>query len=232
MNSRVKLARIAGILYLLIIVFGLIAQIFVRDNLVDYENAIITAKNILSSELWYRFGFISELLMLVCDVGVATILYILLKDTNKNLSLIAYVFRMTSIGVLSVTALSHFAALSFLNSSGYLDVFITTQLEAFALFSIKIHGVGYNISLLFFGIHLFILGNLIYKADIFPKYLGFLLSFGGVCYVFNSIVWFQFPDLVKYIYPAILIPCAIGEWIFCIWLIIKGIKVNSNSIDE
>ena len=49
MHSKVKLARIAGLLYLLIIIFGLIAQVFVRDNLVDYDNATNTAKNILAS---------------------------------------------------------------------------------------------------------------------------------------------------------------------------------------
>ena len=232
MKSKVKYARIAGVLYLLIIIFGLIAQIFVRDSLVDYENTTITAKNILASEAWYRFGFISELLMLASDVCVATILYILLKDTSRNLSLASYAFRLTSISILSVTALSHYAALSFLNSPAYLDVFNTAQLEAFALFSIKIHGVGYNICLLFFGIHLLILGYLVYIADIFPKYLGVLLIIGGACYATNSIVWFQFPGLVKYIYPAILIPSAIGEWIFCIWLIVKGIRVNSISIVE
>lgn len=150
MNSKVKLARIAGVLYLLIVIFGLIAQIFVRDNLVDYGNATVTAKNILASESWYRFGFISELLMLVCDVSVATILYILLKETSRNLSLVSYAYRLTSIGILSVTALSHYAALSFLNSPGYLDVIGEAQIEAFALFSVKIHGVGYNICLLFF----------------------------------------------------------------------------------
>ncbi len=231
MKSKVKLARTAGVLYLLIVIFGLIAQIFVRDNLVDYGNAAVTAKNILASESWYRFGFISELLMLICDVGVATILYILLKETSKNLSLLAFAFRLTSIVILSVTALSHYSALSFLSSPSYLNVFNADQLEALALFTIKIHGVGYNICLLFFGIHLLFLGYLVYLADIFPKYLGVLLFIGGICYVLNSIVWFQFPDLVKYIYPAIIIPCAIGEWIFCIWLIARGIKVNANTID-
>lgn len=231
MKSKVKLARTAGVLYLLIVIFGLIAQIFVRDNLVDYGNAAVTAKNILASESWYRFGFVSELLMLICDVGVATILYILLKETSKNLSLLAFAFRLTSIVILSVTALSHYSALSFLSSPSYLNVFNGDQLEALALFTIKIHGVGYNICLLFFGIHLVFLGYLVYLADIFPKYLGVLLFIGGICYVSNSIVWFQFPDLVKFIYPAIIIPCAIGEWIFCIWLIVRGIKVNANTID-
>ena len=225
MYSKVKIARIAGFLYLLIIIFGLIAQIFVRDNLVDYDNATTTAKNILASEFWYRFGFVSELLMLVCDIGVTTILFILLRETSKNLSLLSTLFRLASIIILCMTALSHYAALFFLKGSGFLDVFTTNQLNAFALLTIKLHGTGYNISLLFFGFHLIILGYLIYIADIFPKFLGVLLLVGGTCYVFNSFTWFLFPSLAKMIYPAILIPCAIGEWIFCFRLLIKGVNV-------
>lgn len=224
MNSKIKIARIAGLLYLLIIVFGLIAQIFVRDSLVDYQNAATTAKNILASEFWYRFGFVSELLMLICDIGVATILYILLKETSKNISLLSTLFRFASIIILSVTALSHYEALSFLKESGYLNVFNSDQLNTFALLSIKLHGTGYNISLLFFGVHLIILGYLIYLSNLFPKFLGVLLLIGGLCYIINSLIWFLFPQFVNTIYPAILIPCAIGEWIFCFWLLIKGVR--------
>lgn len=83
-----------------------------------------------------------------------------------------------------------------------------------------------------FGIHLLLLGYLLYIAEIFPRYLGVLLFIGGICYILNSIVWFQFPLLVKYIYPAIIIPSAIGEWIFCIWLIVRGIKLSSNGNDS
>jgi uncharacterized membrane protein len=157
MTSKVAIARIGGFLYLLIIVFGLIAQIFVRDNLVDYTNATVTAKNILASEFWYRFGFVSELFMLVCDVGITTILFILLRTSNPNLSILSTSFRLSSITILSVTALSHYAALSFLKNSDFLNVFTYDQLNAFALLTIKMHGTGYNVSLLFFGFHLIIL---------------------------------------------------------------------------
>ena len=224
MLSKRKIARLAGFLYLLIIIFGLIAQIFVRDKLVDYDNAATTANNILAAEFWYRFGFVAELMMLVCDIGVTTILFILLKETSKSLSIVSTFFRLASIIILSVTALSHYAALSFLTGPDFLNVFNPAQLNAFALLSIKMHGSGYNISLLFFGFHLIFLGLLVYKADIFPTYLGVLLLLGGICYIINSLTWFLFPNLVKLIYPAILIPCAIGEWIFCFWLMLKGIK--------
>jgi Domain of unknown function (DUF4386) len=228
MDSKSKAARIAGFLYLLIIGFGLIAQIFVRDNLVDYDSASITAKNIIASDSRFRFGFISELLMLICDIGVTTILYLLLKDFSKTLSLLSTFFRLASIIILSVTALSHYAALFFLSGARYLTVFNSGQLSALALFTIKLHGSGYNISLLFFGFHLIVLGYLIYSSDSFPNFIGILLLIGGICYCINSITWFQFPTFIKKIYPAILIPCFVSELLFSLWLLIKGIRVSHN----
>lgn len=161
--------------------------------------------------------------MLICDIGVTTILFILLKETSKNLSLLSTLFRFASIIILSVTALTHYAALTYLKGESYLDVFTSSQLNAFALLSIRLHGTGYNISLLFFGFHLIILGYLIYQSVLFKKFLGIVLLISGICYIANSFVWFLFPDFVKSIYPAILIPCALGEWIFCFWLLIKGV---------
>lgn len=224
MSSKIKLARIAGVLYLLIVGFGLLAQVFVRDALVDYNNATITATNILASGFWYRFGFVSELMMLVCDIGVMAILYILFRDFNRNLSLVSTFFRLASILILSVIALSHFAALFFLGDAAYLTVFNPDQLNALALLSIKLHGAGYNISLFFFGIHLIFLGYLICQSRLFPKVLGILLLIGGICYNVNSLTWFLFPDFVNTIYPAILIPCSIGELLFGLWLLVKGIR--------
>ncbi|RZL34296.1 MAG: DUF4386 domain-containing protein [Pedobacter sp.] len=172
------------------------------------------------------FGHIPdcELLMLVCDIGVTTILFQLFKETNKSLSFLSTLFRITSIIVLSITALTHYAALSFLDGPAFLDVFSRDQLNANALLSIKLHGVGYNISLVFFGFHLLILSYLLFISDMFPKFIGILIAIGGFCYILNSFIWFLFPNVVPIIYPAILIPCAIGEWIFCFWLMIKGTK--------
>lgn len=79
--------------------------------------------NIVASEFLYRLGFVSELRMLVCDLGVTTILYILLKDFNRNLTLLSNFFRLTSIIVLGTVALSHYAALFFLAKEEYLTVF-------------------------------------------------------------------------------------------------------------
>jgi Domain of unknown function (DUF4386) len=223
MEQRIRQARIAGFLYLLIVVFGLIAQVFARDGLVNYSNPTITSENIRNSELLFRFGFVSELLMLICDIGVATILYVILRDFSRILSILSTFFRLASIIILSVVALTHYAALYFLQGSDYLMVFKPEQLEALALLSIKLHGAGYNISLFFFGIHLIILAVLTLKFFPFPRTIGILLLIAGLSYSLNSLIAFMIPALVRFIYPAILIPCFIAELTLSIWLLWKGI---------
>lgn len=220
------MARIAGVLYLLIIIFGMCAQIFVRDHLVDYENATTTAKNILASEFLYRFGFVAELLMLICDVGVATILYLLLRDFNRSLNILSTFLRLVSIIILAGVALAHYASLYFLKEN-YLTSFDANQLAGMALLSIKLHGAGYNISLLFFGMHLIFLGYLFYWSKLIPRLLAILLVLAGICYIINSFTWFLFPSAVNTIYPTIMIPCFIGEFLLTLWFFIKGVRQNS-----
>jgi len=218
-------ARIAGLFYLFIIVFGLIAQVFVRDRLVDYGNATDTANNIIASEFLFRFGFVSELIMLVSDTIVTLILYILLREVSRNLALLSIFFRLLSISILSVTALNNYDSVIILKDSQLPVVFDAGQQHALALLSVKLHGSGYNISLIFFGIHLLFMGYLVFKSGAFPKILGLMLQFGGLCYISNSFIWFLFPTFVTTIYPAILIPCFLAELFLCLWLLLYKVKV-------
>lgn len=167
-------------------------------------------------------------MMLACDVAVTMILYVMLRSVNAGLAMLSTFFRLVSISILGLTALSHYAALQMLGDAGYLKVFETGQLQALALLSIKLHGSGYNISLFFFGFHLLLLGILIAKSGLFPRILGFLLQIGGTCYIVNSLVWFLFPAFVSVIYPAILLPCFAGELFLSLWLLIRGRKIEAN----
>lgn len=88
MNSTNKLARAAGFLYLITIVAGGFAEAFVREGLSVSGNAIATAQNILASEQMYRFGFVADLVCLICGTFLTLIFYILFKPVNKNISVI------------------------------------------------------------------------------------------------------------------------------------------------
>ena len=48
--SPKKAARVAGMLYLLLIIFGVFAEMFVRSKLIVWDDAAATASNIMGSE--------------------------------------------------------------------------------------------------------------------------------------------------------------------------------------
>ena len=59
--SQRKAARVAGLLYLLLIIFGVFAQLFVRSNLIVWGDATATANNIIASGSLFRLAFLSDM---------------------------------------------------------------------------------------------------------------------------------------------------------------------------
>ena len=63
-------ARIAGLLYLIIIVFGIFSEVFIRSRLIEPGDATATVSNILASTSLFRFGFVADSIMLLSDVAI------------------------------------------------------------------------------------------------------------------------------------------------------------------
>ena len=71
-------ARIAGVLYLTIIIAGIFAEFFVRQSLVVPGDAGATASNIVASEGLFRLGIAADLVMILSDIALALVFYVLL----------------------------------------------------------------------------------------------------------------------------------------------------------
>ena len=114
-SPRLK-ARIAGGLYLIIIVAGIFAEAFVRERLLVHGDATATAQNILAHELLYRWGFAVGIIVVLCAIPLLLILYDFFKVVNRSLSLLAVFFNSVSIAIESVNLLNHFAPLILLGA--------------------------------------------------------------------------------------------------------------------
>src|SRR5271165_118407 len=158
-SSPQTYARVGGMLYLFIIAAALFAEVFVRGSLIVPRDPAATASNILGSELLFRVGLAGELLTCVCDVAVTLILYVLLRPVSRNLALLAAFFRLTFVAIYSAAKLFEVAALAALDGSDYLQAFEPHQLQDLAFVSLRVHGLGYGISLLFFGVCCILFGH-------------------------------------------------------------------------
>lgn len=218
------MARIAGLFYLMIIVSGLFADLFVHERLIAYRDPAATAANILSHETLYRSGGAAIVIMLACDVAVALILYELLKPVSNVLSLIAAAFRLVQVAVLSIGALAHFASLAFVTSKSVFTGFTEDQLRDLSLVSARVYSQDFNIGMVFFGIHCVILGYLIFGSDFLPGALGVLIAIAGCCYLINSFASFLSPALASQLFYYLMLPCFIAELALAAWLLLRGVN--------
>ena len=218
-------ARIGGGLYLILILVGIFAVVFVRGKLIVAGDATATANNIIASQLLWRIGIASDLIMHVCDIPIMLIIYILLRPVNKNIALLALLFNLIQTAVLVANKLNLVAALLQLESVDYLKTVDPYQLHAQMYLSLKLHDIGFGIGLIFFGFTCLVNGYLIFRSDYLPKTIGVLIQIAGLCYLTNSFALLLAPKFAGIIFPAILVPAFIGELSFCLWLIVKGVNV-------
>src|SRR5687767_8369387 len=87
-------ARVGGVLYLIIIVLGALGEAVVRGSIVVPGNATATAANLRSMEWLWRLGVAGEVVLLTCATALALILYILLRRVSRDLALAAVFFNL------------------------------------------------------------------------------------------------------------------------------------------
>jgi len=218
-----RYARIAGFLYLIVIVGGIFAELLVRGRLVVHGDAAATAHNILAHQLLYRCGFAIELFYCVCNVPVTVIFYNLFKVVNRNVTLMMVVLDLVVNTIESVSLLGHFAPLLLLGGGHHLNAFTPEQLQAAAYVSIQLFEHGFAIALVFFGFDCFAMGYLIYRSTFLPRFIGVLLAIEGVGYLVNSFSLFLAPDMQPRIFPYFA-ATAIAEVALCLWLLVMGVN--------
>ncbi|HEV7123693.1 MAG TPA: DUF4386 domain-containing protein [Rhodanobacter sp.] len=219
------LARIGGLLYLVIIVAGALGELFIRGRLVVPGDAAATAGNILAWPSLWRVGIVGDLAMHVCDVVVMWVLYLLLRPVNRNLALLNLLFNLIQTAVLVANKVLLLVPLLLLGGSGYLKAFDPAQLQAWSYLTIGLHEYGFGIGLIFFGCVCLIEGHLIRASRYLPAMIGVLMQIAGACYLVNSIALLLAPKLVARLFPAILMPCLVAELSLALWLLIKGVNI-------
>jgi len=217
-------ARVAGVLYLVVIVCAGFAEGYVRTGLIAPGDAAVTADNIASSEWLYRVGFASDLVAFLCDVAISVLLYVLLRPVNKTVSLLAAAFRLIAHpAIASVNLLNHFMALLLVREGADVTGLGAEQVQAMASLFIEAHGIGYLIGGAFFGVHLLLLGYLIYRATYLPQLLGILLVIAAAGYLVESFGTFLFPSYEAVYVWVVAVPAAVAEVSLALWLTVKGI---------
>jgi len=223
MNSAKRIAKIAGLLYLVNAVTGFFGIIYVPGRLIVTGNPAATANNILASERLFRLGITSELICAVEFVFVIWALYRLLVGVNKTLASLMVILGLTFVPIMCVNVLNGIAALSLVRGADFLSVFDPSRRQALAMLFLDLRRYGYLIGWIF-GIWFFPLGILIFKSGFLPRFLGVLLIAAGVGYVADSITPLLLPGYEDVVGRIASIAVTLGEPVLILWLLIMGAR--------
>ena len=223
MNTTKKQARVAGILYLSASLIGALGLIYVPSTLIVSGDATATASHIRASETLFRLGIASELIGFIIFIFVVLALYRLFKAVNEKHALAMAILLLISIPISLLNVLNDIAALILLSGADFLSVFETRQLDALAYVFVRLHGRGFVVAQIFWGLWLFPFGILVIRSGFIPRFLGYLLFIAGFGNVASSFSWLLLPSYGPIIdrFTGVL---TAAELPIIFWLLIWGAK--------
>jgi hypothetical protein len=218
-----KAARVAGAIYLLLVVTAPFSLIYVPSTLIVHGNATATANNILAHETLFRLGIADELISSVIFIFLVMALYRLLSGVNKTHASLMVALALVSATIEFVNVLNNIAALTLFRGADFLAVLEKPQRDALAMLFLRLHFQGIVTNEIFWGLWLFPFGVLVMRSGFLPRILGAWLivnCFGYLALSLTGLLLPQYYDAVdKFSFPVLL-----GELAIMLWLLIKGAK--------
>lgn len=204
----------AAVSLLLMVGLAPFAYFVVLGNLVVWDDAGATTSNILASQGLFRASIGAFLIVVLLDVVIAWALYWLLKPVNNALSALVACFRLVY-SAAYLTAVAHlFDAADSVAAGG------RAALETQVMRSLASFANGWDLALAVFGVHLVLLGWLVYRSGFIPRVIGVLVAIAGLGYWVDSVGKLLVPDyalgLINYTF--------VGELLLMVWLFWIGFR--------
>jgi hypothetical protein len=210
-------ARWAGAGYLAIFVFSIFGNFLAVGAVFDPSDAATTADRLVEHETTFRLGIVAFLAVFLLDIAVAWSLYALFRSVRADLSLVSAWFRLAYSVMLGVALVFLYLALQLADQATSNESEIQLAMRAFEF--------TWLVGLAAFGIHLVLMGRLLFLTDHGPRVIGSLLIVAGSAYLIDTIAHIVLPDYqaVSGLFLAfVAIPSIAGELSLTVWLLRIG----------
>lgn len=223
MSAESRLARVAGLLYLVVVVTGIFSLGYVPSRLVVHGDVQATLERMAASEMLLRYGIASFVVEQVAFLLLAFALFRLLRNVDQVVAVTMVVLVAVSVPIALVSVSARLDLLSLLDRADVTHA--SAELVSLARASLDAYSHGLLITSLFWGLWLFPFGFLVLRSRLLPRFLGVFLMLGCVGHVVDvlcSIVLPGYGDMAMSGYMTL--PAALGEIGSCLWLLLVGAR--------
>ncbi|WP_100644382.1 DUF4386 domain-containing protein [Alteromonas facilis] len=228
--SKNATARLAGFIYLLVVLTGIYNLLYVPAQLIDFNDASATFENISNNESLFRAGIVAGILSYIFYLILPFVLYKLFRDIQRDVAVMMVILSAVSVPISIFNMVNKIDVLTLLGNATYLNHLDMQTIQTKIMLSLKSYNNGISVVQIFWGLWLFPFGYLAYKSNNIPKVIGVCLMLGCFGYLVIFFCRMLFPELILPSYVSK--PASIGEIGICLWLIIMGanpMKQNSST---
>ena len=224
MTSLSKNARVAGLLYILASVVGVVRLLYIPSALIVHGNAAATVNNIAAHELLFRLSIVSYLLSSVLFTFLTLALYRLFKGVDLGLAVLMVILGgLMPVPIFFVNSVTDVAVLLFARGADFMAAFDKPQREAFVTLFLNLHHHLDLANAIFWGLWLFPFGLLVYRSRFLPRFFGVWLILACLAWLAFSFTGFMFPGYEDKVF-TLGQPFTLGEVATMLWLAIMGAR--------
>lgn len=221
---QIRYARIAGLVYLLLIALYTVGQLLI-SNVVGEGDFAQRLVHITAGQTLYRLGLVIQLLLSLFTVLLAYAIYVVLKPVNERIARLAMYCRLgEAFGGLSASV--SFGVLSLQSDPKYLQAFGIVQLQAISELAKSAEFASFNIATLFFSFGSTIFFYLFMQTRYIPRVLSAFGVFASVVTLFVSLGNLTFPAYANVIQFG-WIPIFVAEITTGVWLLVRGVRIET-----
>lgn len=217
-----RTARIAGALYLAIFVLGPFVYFYVPGELF-HDDATTTAADISANTGLFTAGMVVETVIIGIEIALAGLLWQLFRPVSRALALSSSLARVGEAFIQTVNVLIAGAVLIVVDRGGLSGLEVGARDEIVG-FLVDVTQFGVMVWGLLFGLHLLLLGVLVRRSELVPRWIGSLLVLAGVGYLAQSYGHIVAPDLDRFFENVVVVLSVPGELAFAAYLVFRGIR--------
>lgn len=231
MNPSRSTARLAGALYLVVVLTGIFSLAYVPSQLYNLKDPMDNFTRLMASPWLFRWGIISSVICYIAFLLLPLVLYRLLHPVNETAARLMVLLAVISVPISLMNLQHKLEVLNLMDATVYPPG--GSPMPASILAALKSYNSGLLISQIFWGLWLLPFGWLVYRSGFLPKILGIFLILGCFGYVFDLIGTLGIPGynetaIGKYITK----PATIGEIGICLWLLIVGVRKKKEALSH
>jgi hypothetical protein len=220
MSAQITTARLAGIFYLLLIITGMFSLMYVPTQLVVTSDPALNLAQITAGQDLYALGILVGFICFTLYLVLVTVIYPALAPHGATWARLMVLFVATSVPISFLALAEQLQVLDLVAASVVPDG-IADRVVA--------HIRGYYdlmaVASIFWGLWLFPLGLLAWRARMLPLVLAVALMLGALGFLIEFIAPMFFDGFHGSLLATIVgAPSSLGEIGTCLWLLFGPMK--------